>query len=297
MDKLNAISVFCRVVETQSFTKAAENQGISVAMASKLISQLEDQLKTRLLHRTTRKITPTETGQLYYQRCQPILAELEEADLSINETTNELQGTLMISIPRDFGIRFISPNLSRFIQSHPNLHVRIEFNDNKVDLVAEGFDLALRIGTLAENTMVGRKIASSNIHIVASPDYLKERGVPKTPYDLQHHDCLLYDSIGDQIWLFNKDNHTYDVKVSPKFSCNSGISLVDLAKEGLGIIRVPSFLVEEELQAGSLVEILSEYKQDTIDLNFVYPHRRYLPTKVKEFMRFIEELKQQYGYQ
>ncbi len=137
MDKLNAISVFCKVIETQSFTQAANQQNISVAMASKLVSQLEEHLKTRLLQRTTRKIMPTEAGMLYYQRCQAILLDLSEADSSISNMATSLQGNLLISMPRDFGLLYISPNLPKFIELHPNLHVEIEFEDKRVDLVAE----------------------------------------------------------------------------------------------------------------------------------------------------------------
>ena len=136
MDKLNAISVFCKVIETQSFTQAANQQNISVAMASKLVSQLEEHLKTRLLQRTTRKIVPTEAGMLYYQRCQAILLDLSEADSSISNMATSLQGNLLISVPRDFGLLYISPNLPKFIELHPNLHVEIEFEDKRVDLFA-----------------------------------------------------------------------------------------------------------------------------------------------------------------
>ena len=176
MDKLNAISVFCKVIETQSFTQAANQQNISVAMASKLVSQLEEHLKTRLLQRTTRKIVPTEAGMLYYQRCQAILLDLSEADSSISNMATSLQGNLLISVPRDFGLLYISPNLSKFIELHPNLHVEIEFEDKRVDLVAEGYDLALRIGYMQDSSLVARKISSSPMHFVASPSYLEARG-------------------------------------------------------------------------------------------------------------------------
>lgn len=194
MDKLNAISVFCKVIETQSFTQAANQQNISVAMASKLVSQLEEHLKTRLLQRTTRKIVPTEAGMLYYQRCQAILLDLSEADSSISNMATSLQGNLLISAPRDFGLLYISPNLPKFIELHPNLHVEIEFEDKRVDLVAEGYDLALRIGYMQDSSLVARKISSSPMHFVASPSYLESRGTPITPDDLEYHQGLLYKS-------------------------------------------------------------------------------------------------------
>ncbi|MBN6711256.1 LysR family transcriptional regulator [Haemophilus haemoglobinophilus] len=288
MDKLNAISIFCKVVETQSFTQAAAQQNISVAMASKLIAQLEEQLKTRLLQRTTRKTVPTETGMLYYQRCQPILAELEDAEASISNFATSLQGNLSISVPRDFGLRFIAPNLSTFIKAHPNLHIEIEFNDRMVDLVAEGVDIALRIGSLQDSSLVAKKIASSTMHFVASPDYLKQHGTPQTPEDLENHDCLLYKTTGNQVyWEFAKENKIQRIKMRSKLISNNGLTLAELAKNGLGIINTPLFFIENELASGELVEILPEYRQQKLDLHIVYPHRRHLSAKVRAFIDFI----------
>lgn len=291
MDKLNAISVFCKVVETQSFTQAAAQQNISVAMASKLVSQLEEQLKIRLLQRTTRKIVPTEAGLLYYQRCQPILLELNDAEASISNLSTALQGNLVISVPMDFGYRFIAPSLHRFIEAHPNLHVDIEYSDRKVDLVAEGYDIALRIGYLQDSSLVAKKIARSTLHFVASPDYLAKHGTPKTPEELENHDCLLYKALGNQVyWTFNNQHRTEKVKMNSKLICNNGLTLTQLAKSGLGIINSPYFLIDKELQSGELVEILADYRQQELDLHLIYPNRRHLPAKVRAFMDFIESL-------
>ncbi|PJG86363.1 LysR family transcriptional regulator [Conservatibacter flavescens] len=290
MDKLNAISVFCRVVESQSFTQAAAQQNISVAMASKLVSQLEEQLKTRLLQRTTRKIVPTEAGLIYYQRCQVILTELDEADSSISNHATSLQGNLTVSVPRDFGLLFITPNLSQFVKTHPNLHVNIEFTDRKVDLVAEGYDLALRIGQLTESSLVAKKVASSTMHVVASPAYLAENGIPEFPEALQKHQCLIYNSPHNFTWELTKNKHTHRVKLQSKLVSNNGLTLTELAKSGIGIINSPRFLIEKELQSGELVEIFADYQQNKIDLNVLYPHRRYLAAKVRAFIDFLSEL-------
>lgn len=291
MDKLNAISVFCKVVETQSFTQAAAQQNISVAMASKLVSQLEEQLKIRLLQRTTRKIVPTEAGLIYYQRCQPILLELNDAEASISNLSSALQGNLVISVPMDFGYRFIAPSLHRFIEAHPNLHVDIEYSDRKVDLVAEGYDIALRIGYLQDSSLVAKRIARSTLHFVASPDYLAKHGTPQTPEDLEKHDCLLYKALGNQVyWTFNNQQKIEKVKMNSKLICNNGLTLTQLAKSGLGIINSPYFLIDKELQSGELVEILADYRQQELDLHLIYPNRRHLPAKVRAFMDFIENL-------
>ena len=291
MDKLNAISVFCKVIETQSFTQAANQQNISVAMASKLVSQLEEHLKTRLLQRTTRKIVPTEAGVLYYQRCQAILLDLSEADSSISNMATSLQGNLLISVPRDFGLLYISPNLPKFIELHPNLHVEIEFEDKRVDLVAEGYDLALRIGYMQDSSLVARKISSAPMHFVASSSYLEARGTPLTPDDLEYHQGLLYKSSLNQVhWLSTKANQIQRYKIQSKVVSNNGMALLEMTKAGLGISNSPSFFVKEALASGELVEILSEYKQKPLDIYVVYPNRRHLPAKVRAFIEFLASL-------
>lgn len=291
MDKLNAISVFCKVIETQSFTQAANQQNISVAMASKLVSQLEEHLKTRLLQRTTRKIVPTEAGMLYYQRCQAILLDLSEADSSISNMATSLQGNLLISVPRDFGLLYISPNLPKFIELHPNLHVEIEFEDKRVDLVAEGYDLALRIGYMQDSSLVARKISSSPMHFVASPSYLESRGTPLTPDDLEYHQGLLYKSSLNQVhWQSTKVNQIQRYKIQSKVVSNNGMALLEMTKAGLGISNSPSFFVKDALASGELVEILSEYKQKPLDIYVVYPNRRHLPAKVRAFIEFLASL-------
>ena len=291
MDKLNAISVFCKVIETQSFTQAANQQNISVAMASKLVSQLEEHLKTRLLQRTTRKIVPTEAGMLYYQRCQAILLDLSEADSSISNMATSLQGNLLISVPRDFGLLYISPNLPKFIELHPDLHVEIEFEDKRVDLVAEGYDLALRIGYMQDSSLVARKISSSPMHFVASPSYLESRGTPLTPDDLEYHQGLLYKSSLNQVhWQSTKANQIQRYKIQSKVVSNNGMALLEMTKAGLGISNSPSFFVKDALASGELVEILSEYKQKPLDIYVVYPNRRHLPAKVRAFIEFLASL-------
>ena len=291
MDKLNAISVFCKVIETQSFTQAANQQNISVAMASKLVSQLEEHLKTRLLQRTTRKIVPTEAGMLYYQRCQAILLDLSEADSSISNMSTSLQGNLLISVPRDFGLLYISPNLPKFIELHPNLHVEIEFEDKRGDLVAEGYDLALRIGYMQDSSLVARKISSAPMHFVASPSYLESRGTPLTRDDLEYHQGLLYKSSLNQVhWQSTKANQIQRYKIQSKVVSNNGMALLEMTKAGLGISNSPSFFVKEALASGELVEILSEYKQKPLDIYVVYPNRRHLPAKVRAFIEFLASL-------
>ncbi|BFU63463.1 LysR family transcriptional regulator [Rodentibacter abscessus] len=291
MDKLNAISIFCKVIETQSFTQAAAQQNISVAMASKLVSQLEEHLKTRLLQRTTRKIVPTDAGMMYYQHCQGILLDLEEADASISNLTTSLQGNLLVSVPRDFGLLFIAPNLPMFIAAHPNLHIEVEFNDKKIDLVAEGYDLALRIGYMQDSSLVARKISSTTVHFAASPRYLELKGTPQTPNDLEHHEGLLYKNTLNQVsWQSTRINQVQRFKIKSKTVSNNGLALLEMAKAGLGIVNLPRFILDETFKKGELIEILPEYKQQLLDIHIVYPNRRHLPAKVRAFIEFLASL-------
>ncbi|WGE47366.1 LysR family transcriptional regulator [Actinobacillus equuli] len=291
MDKLNAINLFCRVIETQSFTQAAQLEQISLAMASKLIAQLEEHLNVRLLHRTTRKITPTEAGLLYYQRCLPILNELKDAENSVSNITSTLQGKITISLPMDFGSRFVAPYLGQFMATYPNIQLNIEFSDRRVDVVAEGYDLVLRIGALEDSSIVARRIAQSELVLLASPEYLATHGTPERLEHLAHHTCLLYEN--HQQWLFEENDQKIKFKPTPHIMSNNGYALLQMAKAGQGIVNLPLFLAKEELSAGQLVEILPQYKQHAIDISLLYPHRRYLSPKVKVLIEFLSKLMQE----
>ncbi|SUT91892.1 LysR family transcriptional regulator [Actinobacillus lignieresii] len=288
MDKLNAINLFCRVIETQSFTQAAQLEQISLAMASKLIAQLEEHLNARLLHRTTRKITPTEAGLLYYQRCLPILNELKDAENSVSNITSTLQGKITISLPMDFGSRFVAPYLGQFMTTYPNIQLNIEFSDRRVDVVAEGYDLVLRIGALEDSSIVAKRIARSELVLIASPDYLAKQGTPENLEQLTEHTCLIYEN--HQQWQFMDGEQKMKIKPNAHVISNNGYALLQMTKAGQGIVNLPLFLVKEEISAGNLVEILPQYKQHSIDISVLYPHRRYLSPKVKVFIEFLSKL-------
>ncbi|WGE89995.1 LysR family transcriptional regulator [Actinobacillus arthritidis] len=295
MDKLNAINLFCRVIETQSFTQAAQLEQISLAMASKLIAQLEEHLNVRLLHRTTRKITPTEAGLLYYQRCLPILNELKDAENSVSNITSTLQGKITISLPMDFGSRFVAPYLGNFMATYPNIQLNIEFSDRRVDVVAEGYDLVLRIGALPDSSIVAKRIAQSELVMLASPDYLAKHGTPENLDQLSQHTCLLYEN--HQQWQFMEGDQKIKLKPNAHVITNNGYALLQMTKAGQGIVNLPLFLAKEEMSAGKLVEILPQYTQHSIDISVLYPHRRYLSPKVKVLIEFLSKLmqeKQQY---
>lgn len=291
MDKLNAINLFCRVIETQSFTQAAQLEQISLAMASKLIAQLEEHLNVRLLHRTTRKITPTEAGLLYYQRCLPILNELKDAEDSVSNITSTLQGEITISLPMDFGSRFVAPYLGQFMTTYPNIQLNIEFSDRRVDVVAEGYDLVLRIGTLEDSSIVAKRIARSELVLIASPDYLAKQGTPENLEQLTEHTCLIYEN--HQQWQFTDSDQKVKIKPNAHVISNNGYALLQMTKAGQGIVNLPLFLAKEDINAGRLIEILPQYKQHSIDISVLYPHRRYLSPKVKVLIEFLSKLMQE----
>ncbi|WGE36689.1 LysR family transcriptional regulator [Actinobacillus genomosp. 1] len=291
MDKLNAINLFCRVIETQSFTQAAQLEQISLAMASKLIAQLEEHLNVRLLHRTTRKITPTEAGLLYYQRCLPILNELKDAENSVSNITSTLQGKITISLPMDFGSRFVAPYLGQFMTTYPNIQLNIEFSDRRVDVVAEGYDLVLRIGALEDSSIVAKRIARSELVLLASPEYLAKHGTPENLAQLAEHTCLIYEN--HQQWQFTDGDQKVKIKPNAHVISNNGYALLQMTKAGQGIVNLPLFLAKEEISAGKLVEILPQYTQHSIDISILYPHRRYLSPKVKVLIEFLANLMQE----
>ncbi len=260
-------------------------------MASKLIAQLEEHLNVRLLHRTTRKITPTEAGLLYYQRCLPILNELKDAENSVSNITSTLQGKITISLPMDFGSRFVAPYLGQFMTTYPNIQLNIEFSDRRVDVVAEGYDLVLRIGALEDSSIVAKRIARSELVLLASPEYLAKHGTPENLAQLTEHTCLIYEN--HQQWQFTDGDQKVKIKPNAHVISNNGYALLQMTKAEQGIVNLPLFLAKEEISAGKLVEILPQYKQHSIDISILYPHRRYLSPKVKVLIEFLATLMQE----
>lgn len=291
MDKLNAISLFCKVIETQSFTQAARQEKISLPMASKLIAQLEKHLNVRLLHRTTRKITPTEAGLLYYQRCLPILNELKEAEADVSNINSTLQGKIAMSLPTDFGSRFIAPFLGKFMENYPHLELHLEFSDRRVDVISEGFDLVLRIGTLNDSSIVAKKIADSHLLLVASPSYLAKFDEPKTLDELNQHSCLLYEY--HPHWIFTRQGQKSTIKPNSQLHSNNGYAMVQMAKAGIGIINIPKFLIKNELEKGELIPIMPFLEQEPLQISLLYPNRRYLSPKVRVLIDFFTQLMQE----
>ncbi|GKR07205.1 LysR family transcriptional regulator [Aeromonas caviae] len=288
MDQIAAMRTFIKVVECQSFTKAAHQLGISVAMTSKLMQQLEESLSTRLLSRTTRQVNPTEAGQFYYQRSLALLAELEETHSQLTHNNQQPQGTLKLSVPMDFGYLHLSPALPLFRERYPDLKLEIEYSDRRVALVEEGFDLALRIGNLPDSSLVAKPLAMMKMVVCASPDYLARRGRPKTPEDLKQQDCLIY-TLTQPDWVFKRDGEEHSIRPQGPLRANNGVALTRAACDHQGIILQPTFIVGDALRSGALVPLLLEWEKGQVGLYALYPHRRFVSAKVRCFIEFVQE--------
>lgn len=288
MDVLSGMRAFAAVVETGSFAAAADRVELSRARLTKMIQDLEQHLGTRLLNRTTRRLSLTEAGSAYHERCTAILADVAEAEQVAGRLTALPRGTLKITMPVSFGILKIGPLIAGFIERYPDVKVDIALNDRKIDLIDEGFDLAIRIGTMAESELIARRLAADEIVICASPDYLGRHGIPQVPQDLERHACLSYTyaTTGDE-WRFSGPTGDVGVRINGPVRANNGDILRLAALAGAGVIRQPLFLLGEDIEAGRLVRLLKDFRTDELGIYAVFPTRRHLSAKVSAFIEYL----------
>lgn len=292
MDTIGGMRIFSRVVEAGSFSAAGRQFGVAPSSVSRQINELEDDLSTRLFHRTTRKLSLTEAGQLYYQRVSKILIDVDEAKLALLEMGGAPSGILRITVAGSVARRHIVPAVTVFQQKFTAIKVVLSVTDRVVNLVEEGFDLAIRVDPSRDANLVGRKIGSGRRIVCASPAYLKKAGTPQVPADLANHNCLTFRTHpGSNVWSFRLGKGTLNVRVSGSLFADDGESLVAAAMAGLGLILLPAWLVGVELGEGRLLEVLPEFQiipKDT-PLYALYPHQRHLPPKVRVFIDFLVE--------
>ncbi|WP_207476728.1 LysR family transcriptional regulator [Arenibaculum pallidiluteum] len=288
MDRLAAMELFVRIVETGSFSAAAEQLGMSRALASRTIIDLEERLGTRLLNRTTRRLSPTEAGAAYCRRAQRILADVAEADEEASALHARPRGVLRVSAPMSFGPLHVAPDIGDYMRLNPEVTVELALNDRVVDLVEEGFDVAIRIGRLADSTLVARRLAVCRILACASPAYLAEHGEPRHPADLARHHCLAYayDSFRGN-WTFEGPEGAVTVQLSSRLSANSGTALMAAVCAGVGIAVQPDFIAAPDIRAGRAVEILPDWRLPELAVHAVYPPTRSLSAKVRSFVDFL----------
>ena len=289
MDKLTRIKVYVNVVETGSFTAASERMGISRAAASQYVAQLEQHLGGRLLNRTTRHVSTTESGRMYFERCKEILHHLEEADDMVSGLSGMPKGTLRISAPSVLAERHIVPLISEFTKTYPEVKIELMVSDRYVDLVYEGYDLAIRVTKIEDSELIARRLARCKHVLVASPDYLKNKPPILTPDDLKHHSCLLYSYTTGAIWPIFKDGKDYSFKVSPMMTSNNPEVLLEAAIKGMGITIMPTFIAGDAIRKGELQTILNDFESLTLDIYAIYTSRHFLPAKIKTFIDFLKE--------
>ena len=286
MDRFGEMETFARVVESGSFSRAARDLHMTPSAVSKMIGRLEDRLGVRLLSRTTRKLSLTEEGRAFYQRVTPILAEVEEAEETISLSTAEARGVLRVNASTAFGQYQIVPLIPKMLEKYPSLQVQLTMTDSIVNLVEEGFDVSIRIGTLTDSSLIARKLGTAHRVLVAAPEYLQRRGTPKCPHDLKDHECLKL-SIPTSLnkWEFNTDSGPSTVEVSGRFEADNAIALHEAALAGIGLFRAASFVVGDDIKAGRLVPVLQEFEiTGDPGIFAVWPHNRNLSAKVRAFV-------------
>lgn len=293
LENLTGLVVFAKVVEEGGFSKAASSLGISKSSVSKQVSALEDHLGTRLLNRTTRRFSLTESGTMLYERCQRIVAEVDAAEREAGSLQSNPSGRLRVSVGVSFGRLQLARVLPGFLFDYPDLSVELVLNDRRVDLVEEGYDVALRIGSLEDSSLIARKLCPSHTVTVASPDYLKKRGEPKHPDDLAGHEHLAYSYYNEGLaWSFTIGGKIQLVRIEPRTFANNGDAILTMVEEGAGIAQMPTFIAGDGIRAGRLKPILCEFAPQPYGLYALYPHARNLPLKVRVF---VDHLRRRFG--
>ncbi len=292
MGRFREIETFVAVVETGSFVKAAEKLRISKSVTSRIINELEERLGGRLLQRTTRQLSLTEAGQAYYERCAQILDELREADGAVGMYISNVVGLLKVNAPLTFGTMHLARYWGEFLQRNPHVNLDVTLLDRVVDLVSEGFDMAIRVSTqLQPSSLITRKLASSRVVLCASPEYLEKKGIPKTPEDMANHDFIGYSywRSGDSLKFVSADK-VEGIKVHPRLRVNNGDTCRAAALDGMGIIFQPTFIIGGDLQAGTLIEIHPEWHSEEAGIYAVYPVRKHLSGKVRALVDYLVEV-------
>ena len=290
MDRFEEMRAFDAVVEAGSFVRAAETLEISKTAVSRLVGDLEARLGVRLLHRTTRKLSLTVEGEVFHARSRELLSQLEEAEAEVTARGDEAVGLLRLNVPVSFGLLHLAPLWPAFLQQHPRVELVVALSDRIVDLVEEGYDLAVRIAQLPSSSLVSRQLASTRMVLCASPEYLRRHGTPSHPAEVATHTVFAYTLLatGDQ-WAFDGPEGPVSVKVAPRMRTNSGDTCVAAALQHQGIVLQPSFMVGHYLRSGALVEVLPQYRSRQLGIYAVYASRKHVTPKVRVLIDFLVE--------
>lgn len=288
MDKYLEMRTFVAVVDAGSFVGGAEILEMSKPAVSRYINDLETRLNVRLLHRTTRKLSLTEEGEIFYLRCQQVLSDIDAAEAEVSSRSGEASGLIKINVPVSFGIMHLAPLWGEFQAKHPKVFLDITLADRQVDLIEEGYDMAIRIARLPSSSLVCRKLSSTRIVLCASPEYLREAGMPSHPSELIHHRLMSYSLWGEgDEWAFDGPEGRVVVKANPSIRTNNGDTCRAAALQHQGFILQPSFLIGDDLRSGKLIEVLPEYRSIELGIYAIYPSRKQLPAKVRLMIDFL----------
>lgn len=290
MDLFQAMRIFAKVAEAGSLSGAARALDISNPSVTRHIADLEAYVNARLFNRSTRRLSLTETGIAYLERCRQILADIEESTLLASMSAADPVGTLKIAAPVSFSVNQLSDVFPRYARRYPRVNLDVSLSDRVVDLVEEGYDLAIRIGRIQDSSLVARKIAPVRLQVCASPAYLKKHGTPREPRDLEKHTCLsyTYSSMRDE-WRFTRDGKIQSIRVTGPMQVNNGDLLRGAALAGMGIVMQPSFIVGDDIRRRALVPLLTDYHLPESAIHVVYPSRLHLSAKVRTFVDHLVE--------
>ncbi len=289
LDRYGDLATFVRVVDAGSFTQAAKDLGVSTSQVSRSIARLEDRLATRLMHRTTRRLSLTEAGRALHERAGALLTELDDVEGALRDHGGAVRGTIRLTMPIHFGIRYVAPLTAKFAELYPYIRFDLSFDDRRVDLIAEGYDLAIRVANLSDSSLLARRLGRTRSLTVAAPSYLASRGVPENPRDLAGWEALVYShDAAPTSWRFRGPDGETTVKVTNRFLVNNLEGLLAAAVAGLGVARMPDAIVTPEVRAGLLTRVLAPW-EDEVPVWAVYPPGRHLSPKVRTFVDFLVE--------
>jgi DNA-binding transcriptional LysR family regulator len=289
MDRFESMRIYTKVVEASSFTTASATLGISTSMVSQHVKQLEERLGARLLNRTTRRMSLTEVGRAYYDRCKRLLSDLEEAEQAVGRMQVAPRGELRVNATPVFGVLHLAPAVADFTARFPSISVEVMLSDRLVDLVDEGLDVAVRVEPLSDSSLVTRRLASCRMVICGTPAYFKKHGVPRTPADLAKHNCLTFTGASYmRAWQFvSSKAEALEVPLKGNLRSNNAAVLLWAAQEGQGLVGLPTYMVGEALKSGRLRTVLDDYAAPCLTIRAVYPHSRHLSAKVRTFVDFL----------
>jgi len=293
IDRLHGVLVFLSVVETRNFSETARSLGVSTSAVSAAVLRLEQKLAVRLLNRTTRRVSPTPEGLEFYQRCKQIIADLEQAEISVSRSGRLPSGRLRIGMPSALGLMWVIPRLPEFVKAYPTVSLEIVIGDFIAGSNREGLDATIQVGELPSSRMIVRKLTSVDYLVCASPKYLDARGAPRDPGELKNHDCLSYRRPRNgQIrqWRFARGKSIELLNVNGFMTFNSGEALISAAAAGLGLIQVAEYYAQPDLESGRLVEVLADYKSRAYDISVVFQQRKRMAPRLRVFIDFMIEL-------